>query len=89
MEVIMDNKCINILHLSDLHFGEKSRYEEEPKDLAKRCVASIRQGNIPDPNLVIITGDFAESAATKEYTNALQFIKEMCKQFNLDNSRFV
>lgn len=62
-----------ILHLSDLHFGHKSRFAGQPPvELASSFhqaveVARERLGYKAPVGLVIVTGDLVEAARVDEY----------------------
>lgn len=86
---------ITILHLSDLHFGRRNRFNgENPRNLAKRHAAALKDGFIgaslpPTINLVIITGDVGEGGRKEDYDSALLFFKTLQKELGLPPSHFV
>lgn len=87
---------VSILHLSDLHFGNKNRFmnkDEDAKSLGEKCACSIISEidrlHIPEIKLVMVTGDIAEYAEKKEYEYALDFFNSLKQHLSLDSSQFV
>ncbi|NJD52292.1 MAG: metallophosphoesterase [Candidatus Methanoperedens sp.] len=73
---------IRILHLSDLQFGKKNRYNNPTPDsnigtFAKSIADEVK---IP-PDMIVVTGDIAHSASKKEYQDALEFFKKLDAEF--------
>ncbi len=84
---------INILHLSDLHYGVQDA-DGGSKDLAnlhKRAIdgliATLR--TIPEkhpdwkPDIIAITGDIGWAAKENDYVQASEFVKNLLEMFNL------
>lgn len=84
-----------ILHLSDLHFGEHSRFKElKPEELGKRLHEDVkyelnRRGIKIPVSLVVVTGDVAQTARPKEYEQAKNFLASLSEGLKLDPQRFV
>jgi 3',5'-cyclic AMP phosphodiesterase CpdA len=90
-----------ILHLSDLHFGPHSRFtDQDPFDLGKisamDVLAEIRRlkdkGTLHSEasvNLIIVTGDIAETARPAEYKLALTFFQALLKEFRINTDQLV
>ncbi|GAB6042752.1 metallophosphoesterase [Endothiovibrio diazotrophicus] len=89
-----DNPLL-ILHLSDLHFGEHSRFSDrDPKELGELFVRSLQQERKrrsiePEVALVVVTGDIAEAARDREYEQAELFFRAMGAGLGLSPERFV
>lgn len=91
---------INILFLSDLHFGA-SPYKKEDREVTNTAVA--RRRNVLEkwlfpsleeflkenpewhPHLLIIAGDLAWKAAKKEYDQAKKWILKLTKLLEIEN----
>ncbi len=84
-----------LLQLSDLHFGEHSRFHgQDLPRLAKDCataIASAREdlGWQEPVGLVLVTGDLTEAARPKEYRAALEFFSALVAHLPLERSRVV
>ncbi len=84
-----------LLQLSDLHFGEHSRFHgEDMAELASRCATAISDarrnlGWTENVELVLVTGDVAEAARPLEYRVALEFFRALKLSLSLVPSRFV
>jgi 3',5'-cyclic AMP phosphodiesterase CpdA len=84
-----------LLHLSDLHFGNKNRFAgDPPDDLSKafhRALEAARQEAQTDSQIsvVIITGDLAESGLPSEFRDARKFLSSLADQLALRPERFV
>ncbi len=84
-----------ILHISDLHFGEHSRFADRtPEDVDRRLAESAR--NVLDaresrqaPDLVIVTGDLAEKARSPEYKAVTEFLLSLLGEFGLPRERLL
>lgn len=82
-----NNKTINILHISDLHFGSKN-IKPEPKRRRKETIqAFFRDFNrIPEdwrPQIIAITGDLAWSGRSEEYSEFNEFLSDLLDITNL------
>ena len=88
-------KPVLILHLSDLHFGSYSRFSElDPVDVASRFTDATREERqrrslTQDIDLVIVSGDVAETGLPKEYEQAKTFFLQLAAELELDPRRFV
>lgn len=86
-----------LLHLSDLHFGNKNRFaSDKPSDLGsafhRALQAARKERQIPDPmavSLVIVTGDIVESGLPSEFRAALEFLVSLAEEMGLPHDRFV
>lgn len=96
MEMINE---VRILHLSDLHFGENSRFSSYMEDnsceeLGRQLHACVKtelkrlalQNEI---HAVITTGDISQSADESEYRHALNFFQGISGGFGLPREKFV
>ena len=94
-EALLLRDPILILHLSDLHFGEHSRFAEiGPEGFAGRVASAVRaqrtQREIAAPiSLVVVTGDVVQTAHREEYAEAHEFFAELATRIELDAGRFV
>lgn len=86
-----------LLHLSDLHFGNKNRFsEDKPADLAKgfykALLAAEAKNNILTSgkvDVVIVSGDLAESGARSQFADAKEFLTALAEELTLPRERFV
>jgi 3',5'-cyclic AMP phosphodiesterase CpdA len=79
---------MNILHLSDLHFGRAT----DPLDLAAKIhISSVENSDILQPTVVIVTGDIfnAIDFSSEDYNiaidNAVYFFKCISDHFKIDD----
>ncbi|MBN2718837.1 MAG: metallophosphoesterase [Deltaproteobacteria bacterium] len=85
----------SIVHLSDLHFGEGSRFKErDPKVLGVQLKTTIESAlklrfGISRPNLIITTGDLTQRAASNEFEAARLFFTSLKSALGIAASRFV
>lgn len=84
------------LHLSDLHFGEKSHaYPLGPKPGKQKLSTMIAQnlkkmyGPDTQPASVIITGDLTWQGTSEEYKQAYDFLQDIISVFNLKPQNFL
>jgi len=82
---------IVIIHLSDLHFGEKHRFNpprtpsgDRPgrngyPTAIEKLAEDLRQDEPGCPVILCLTGDFAESGRTTEFGEAEAFIRGLCE----------
>lgn len=79
---IRDNDPIQILFLSDLQFGEKSKVNSINKstlsDLMLREIPNYLSNRGIQIDLVVVTGDIAESGLPSEYEKATEWLKKLC-----------
>jgi predicted MPP superfamily phosphohydrolase len=84
-----------VLHLSDLHFGNKNRYQDqEMQDLAYRCSDAIRRackGRDVEPQVdcLIVTGDIANTATKQEYAIAATFFASLSGHLGVERKNVV
>lgn len=89
-----------VLHLSDLHFGTNkdgqrmhgfgSGKEAHDPSLAQLIAADLEKlfGDAP-PAAVIVSGDLTWKAATEEYEQAHEFLRDLRSIYDLDTQQFV
>ncbi|MEM8556889.1 MAG: metallophosphoesterase [Bacteroidota bacterium] len=87
---------LTLLHLSDLHLGPHSRFQDiPPKELALVVVASAKKGAerldaSERPDLVVVTGDLVETGMPKQFRElALPFFEALVGALGLPRERFV
>ena len=80
---------VNIIHISDLHFGKNHRFQspmsamkDRPSDdgypkLSTKFSEDLSKQNLDGPVVLCASGDFAEFAALKEFEAAESFFKEL------------
>jgi 3',5'-cyclic AMP phosphodiesterase CpdA len=84
-----------LLHLSDLHFGNKNRFAgDPPAELSKAfydALESAREQTQADSqiSLVVITGDIAESGLPSEFRYAYEFLSSLADRLAMRPERFV
>ncbi len=89
------NEPLLLLHLSDLHFGNTSRFaSKDPKELGKTCAADIqlackRLRIRPAVGLVLVSGDIAELAKYHDYRNAKIFLRSLSETLSVQREKFV
>jgi 3',5'-cyclic AMP phosphodiesterase CpdA len=80
---------IRILHLSDLQFGKKNRFNNDTsysnietfaKSIANEVINSFKK--IP-PDMIVVTGDIAHTASKKEYKDAVEFFNKLFTEFKM------
>ncbi len=69
---------IRILHLSDFHFQEKTAWDSEP--ILEKLAQALRgvQGQQP-VDVVVVTGDIAQSGKPVEYAIARQWFEQLLR----------
>jgi HEAT repeat protein/3',5'-cyclic AMP phosphodiesterase CpdA len=76
----LGTRNIQILHLSDLHFGTP----QQAKLWASQLTEDLhRELNTQKLQALIISGDIANFASPSEYDAAQQFLQTICKNFQL------
>lgn len=89
------SRPLTILHLSDLHFGNKNRFAgTDPAKLAAdfhhSLVEEMKHASLePELDLVIVTGDFAEVGKPVEFKDARAFLDGLRQAAGLHPTRFV
>ena len=77
---------LNILHLSDLHFGTEANaqswYEQLTADLT-------RELGCERLDCAVLSGDIANRSTKAEYAAAKSFLDKLCQRFALSKSRLV
>ncbi len=76
---------IRILHLSDFHFSTRSQWDADPilRALAG-FIAADAAANDLYPDLVILTGDLAQSGKRSEYDLARQWLEDLWPRLTRD-----
>lgn len=86
-----------LLHLSDLHFGNKNRFgEDDPSELGvgfchavKTAMKTVEGMDSAGIDLVLVSGDIAESGVPSEFKAAKAFLARLCDSLDLPRDRFV
>ncbi|MBF0565385.1 MAG: metallophosphoesterase [Nitrospirae bacterium] len=77
---------INILHISDIHFGNS----DEANERLQQLDADLRYNlNATKLDYVLISGDIAESSTKEEYDNALLLVDGIKKSFIVEKEHIV
>lgn len=77
---------MNILHLSDLHFGTLSDAKLWYSQLADDLVDELSCKKI---DILIISGDVSNKAIASEFKAAKFFFDKLCKEFEIDLTKMV
>ena len=91
----MSGNTIELLHLSDLHFGPHSRFAGgDPAALGRSFASALTQerkrlGLTPRLDLVTVTGDLAEAGKPKEFASAAAFLGALAEDLKLSRREFV
>lgn len=91
----MSGNTIELLHLSDLHFGPHSRFAgEDPAALGRSFASALTQEwnrlrRPPKLDLVIVTGDLAEAGKPKEFATAASFLGALAEVLKVGRREFV
>ncbi len=73
---------MNILHLSDLHFGVDADPGKSDGGYSQ-LVADLELLQCEHLDAIILSGDIANSAIPEEYQHAQEFLHKLCKKFDL------
>ncbi|MCC6130577.1 MAG: tetratricopeptide repeat protein [Acidobacteria bacterium] len=74
---------VRILHLSDFHFSDAKRWDQDP---VMRALLDDVEGLVKaglGPHLIAVTGDIAQSGQRKEYARASEWFTELLKRTKL------
>ena len=78
------------LHLSDIHFGHGPVSHMWDQKLVLQALSEdlmrLPDRGIPQPNVILITGDIAFSGATSEYEGATAWIEHIVRELGLSSS---
>ncbi|MFP5286689.1 MAG: metallophosphoesterase family protein, partial [Thermoanaerobaculia bacterium] len=90
----MSGTTIELLHLSDLHFGPHSRFADaDPADLGRSFARNLLQERerlkLPRLDVVIVTGDLAEAGKPKEFNTAADFLGTLAGELGIERREFV
>jgi 3',5'-cyclic AMP phosphodiesterase CpdA len=93
-EIISDNG-LTWLHLSDIHFGHGSAeygidQELVVEWLANDAVSQVESGVVDPPDLIVVSGDIANSGARKdreEYTKANIWLTDLANRLHVPRHR--
>jgi 3',5'-cyclic AMP phosphodiesterase CpdA len=86
---------ILLLHLSDLHFGQYSRFAgRDLEGLGRTLSKNVQQARQdlqigPNVGLVIVSGDLAETGLREEFRQAAVFLASLAEALDLDRRQFV
>lgn len=83
------------IHLSDIHFGhgtDRYGYDQElvVAELAKDAARVVEEGPVPRPQVMIVTGDIANTANardTEEYQRAADWLEDLRGRLGIDRGR--
>jgi 3',5'-cyclic AMP phosphodiesterase CpdA len=79
-------ESMNILHLSDLHFGNKSNASNWYSQLAEDLKSKLGCRNL---DLIILSGDIANKSTLEEYEAAEVFVESVRSEFSLDKKNII
>ena len=78
---------INILHISDLHFGTNSQNDKESTrycdDYVRTFIDKLKESKELQPNYVIVSGDIANASVDMEYEKAIKFLNTVVKELDI------
>lgn len=78
---------INILHISDLHFGTNSQNDKESTrycdDYVRTFIDKLKESKELQPNYVIVSGDIANASVDMEYEKAIKFLNTIVKELDI------
>ncbi len=81
------DSAVTWLHISDLHLSDRGAYDQEV--ILRALVAAVKQfraeGQVPD--LIVVTGDIAQSGRGEEYQQATLFFDDLLAAAGLDKRR--
>lgn len=98
---MLTNASIVLLHLSDLQFGINHRFKVDISDpgmapdtlLSRLCddleELHISEQKVPKPDVVVVTGDLAETGVKKEFDDVLTFLIGLTQRLGLGRDRVV
>jgi len=92
----MPKKRLNILHLSDLHFGYESASDSQPTPQAQRLntlnslIDTLKRFETAwKPDIIAITGDIGWKGVEENYTIAGPWLKKLLKTLDLTPSELI
>ena len=91
----MDSRhALTVLHVSDMHFGRYHRFEGDDGlgsllDRLRQDLDERRDRNGLRPDLIVLSGDFAEYGLKAEFERAQRFAQGLAKLVELPNRRVV
>jgi len=76
------------LHLSDLHFKEKDKWDEDIvlKALLRDVEKQVDKEGL-QPDFIAVTGDIASKASVEEYEHAKGFFDKLLSKTYLEKNR--
>ena len=94
INVILMDKPISILHISDFHKRTKDKYKNLLASLKTDSNKYVRENGVPKPNVIIVSGDLVQGGTTEEikeqYEASLDFLVNLTNDFlNGDKKRVV
>src|SRR5258708_5274302 len=84
---VVSGSCINIVHLSDLHFGAGAENALAFREIEDPLVALIN-GTSPAP-IVVLSGDITFKGRSEGYEEASRFFEAIRTATGLDRNRFI
>jgi len=77
----MEKNLFTWLHLSDLHFGHgPASHRWDQRLVLQSLIEDLTQllaGDVPRPNVILITGDIAQTGASSEYDEARAWFSKL------------
>lgn len=82
---------VTILHISDTQFGEHHRFSDEDSLAANliRDLRSLTGSDVPPIDLVVVSGDIAETGRKAEYADARAFLDALAAHTGLPLERII
>lgn len=82
---------VTILHISDTQFGQYHRFDaaDSLADGTVRDIAQMPSLDVPPIDLIIVSGDIAESGMSAEFDQARAFLDAICRHADLKPDRVV
>ena len=81
-----NNRCLNLLHISDIHLGKISEAKKYKVQLENDLINEL---NISSLDYIVISGDIADKSKQDDYDSAFLFIDGIVRRFGLDASRVI
>jgi UDP-2,3-diacylglucosamine pyrophosphatase LpxH len=80
-------KDVRWLHISDIHFGEKSKLDQRDAFIRIRSDVLTRKAAGKGPDLVFVTGDITHSGLGSEFSEVSNLLGELCIACGLPRDR--
>jgi 3',5'-cyclic AMP phosphodiesterase CpdA len=79
-------KSISILHLSDLHFDNKTSVRSEVQTLSKDLQKNLQVKTL---DYLVVSGDVTDRGNLDGFERARQFVAELIRNFSIDDGRCI